>query len=158
MTIFIQHLMAPLLMQTLLPSFAKISVLLLYLRVFGTSMKMTRAVYATVAFICVYTIIFVFLTIFRCSPVAKSWDVTITGGKCLNPAGLTISGGASNALADLIVLLLPLPLTLKLQVTTRQKIAVVALFFTGGLYVVYSSMTWQRLIARIVQLLSASFA
>ncbi|KAI9791606.1 MAG: hypothetical protein M1816_003692 [Peltula sp. TS41687] len=129
---FLRHLTATILVQTLLPTFAKLSILLLYLQVFSAN-KMTKwAIRATITFICLYTIILVFITIFICSPVAKAWDITITQGKCLNPAGLGISGGALNAVADLMVLLIPLPVIVRLKVATRQKIGTLAVILTGG--------------------------
>lgn len=112
--------------------FAKSSILLLYHRVFKPSRITAWAIYATLAFVVSYNISIMFAVIFSCTPVKKSWDVT-TPGTCIEILGLGVAGSVLNLAADLIILVLPMPLVWKLRLPLRQKMAVISIFATGAL-------------------------
>jgi hypothetical protein len=72
-----------------------------------------------------------FFVIFSCNPVPKFWDITILSGKCINRTTLSIQGAYVNIIFDFIMVVLPLPTVWRLNLPTRQKIAVSAIFMAG---------------------------
>jgi hypothetical protein len=72
---------------------------------------------------------------FQCLPIAFFWDKTILGGHCLPNALINIglTNGVISFVGDLIILTLPVPMVLKLQIDQRRKIALICMFLLGGL-------------------------
>lgn len=87
-----------------------------------------------IAFMYVHGLVFFLLIVFQCWPIRSLWDKTITGAKCL-PVSVAIgfTGAALSIVEDIIILLLPLPVVWKLQMSTRKKIAVIFLISMGSL-------------------------
>ncbi|KAI9833366.1 MAG: hypothetical protein M1826_007464 [Phylliscum demangeonii] len=110
----------------------KLSILLLYQRLFSSSKKMMIAIYLTAFFVFGYNIAGFFTTVFRCTPRAKAWDLRITTGACHNHDWLLIFFGVLNVITDFAVLILPLPIVWSLHLPRRQKLALMALFMTGA--------------------------
>lgn len=75
-----------------------------------------------------------FVVIFQCNPRAKFWEPTLPG-HCINIDVVDIVTAAINVLSDIVLLLLPLTCIWQLQMQSRSKVAVSAVFFTGILYV-----------------------
>jgi hypothetical protein len=61
----------------------KISILLQYLRLFPQKWFRISA-WTIILIVGCYNFFAIFTTIFMCTPVAKFWDMTITGGHCLD--------------------------------------------------------------------------
>ena len=95
---------------------------------------MRIACYCLIGFLASYgtwTIVSAWL---NCVPVAKFWDDSIEG-YCLSKAGLWFSNSGIHILTDIMIIIYPMPALKKLKLPLRQKIAVMALFSLGGLYV-----------------------
>ncbi|KAL4861793.1 hypothetical protein BDV12DRAFT_203646 [Aspergillus spectabilis] len=76
------------------------------------------------------SIVFTFVLSFGCRPVAKQWDPSIAG-TCINTVA-SYYGLAGTSLAfDVIIIALPLPILLRLQLKLRQKILLGLLFSLG---------------------------
>lgn len=71
-------------------------------------------------------------SIFICFPIAHFWDSSVPGS-CLDKKALWFSNAAMNILLDVWVLLLPIPAIYKLQLPTRQKLAIMLVFVVGGM-------------------------
>ncbi|RAL00803.1 uncharacterized protein BO80DRAFT_464905 [Aspergillus ibericus CBS 121593] len=68
--------------------------------------------------------------IFDCHPVQRAWNITIPGS-CL-PAGPTFYGLAIfSIICDIVIICLPIPLLLQLNIKPAQKAGVVCLFLLG---------------------------
>ena len=67
-----------------------------------------------------------------CTPFAKNTDVTIKGGQCLNKTSLYIATGVLNIITDLMVIILPIPMVLGLQMSRARKIMLILLFSVGS--------------------------
>ncbi|KAI9825722.1 MAG: hypothetical protein M1826_006906 [Phylliscum demangeonii] len=128
---FLRYLYASTLIQNMLPAFAKLSILLLYLRIFAPTARMRWAIIGCITFIAAYTTAVEVGSIFGCTPVSMIWDIT-QHGRCIDGKILGITAAVLNALADLIILLLPIPGLMQLQMAPRQKVALLAIFLTGG--------------------------
>lgn len=132
-TLRLQYLYVLIILQIVFPPFAYLSILLLYLRLFHTKRPMRWSTLAVVAFLVVLTVIMAFMNIFVCTPISKAWDIRIQHGSCLKRQVNGVIGYSLNALTNLLVLGLPVPILRSLKLPTKQKIAVLCIFLTGGL-------------------------
>ena len=111
-------------------SFVKLSVVLFYFRVFG-KIRFYRYILWVVAMLpIVWGIIINCMTVFVCVPVQSYWEGT-PGRHCLNNATGFLMAAITNILIDIIILLLPLPVLWRLQLSPTRKLAVVGLFVCG---------------------------
>lgn len=74
-----------------------------------------------------------FAIIFACNPIEKNWDVSITDGTCINRAGLYLATAIVNIISDIMCLILPIPIVLKLQVPRIQKLGIICMFGVGSM-------------------------
>ena len=112
--------------------FVKISLLLFYLRVFPKR-SFRILCWATLLFCVLSSIAFILVTVFQCAPIRYVWDKNIEGGKCLNYNAVAWANAAINIFQDLIIVVLPIRETMSLQLSLKQKVGLVAMFFVGGL-------------------------
>jgi hypothetical protein len=68
-----------------------------------------------------------------CRPIAFFWDPTIVGGSCGNIANVFLSASCLNLVLDVMIVTFPMPMFWRLQMRTRKKLALVAIFGIGGL-------------------------
>lgn len=68
----------------------------------------------------------------ECTPIAKSWDVSLPG-HCLDTVSLYMIGSISDVVMDFLILILPLPAIARLQMPMSRKIELVIIFALGGL-------------------------
>lgn len=114
----------------------KLGILLMYYRVFRFPYFKIWAIIIGV-FVCLWVICITFLFIFICVPVQKLWYPQIPG-RCINQVGTWIANAVSTIATDLIILCLPIPQILKLQLRLSEKIAVL-FAFSLGFFVVFAS-------------------
>ncbi len=79
-----------------------------------------------------WTISQIFIVVFSCVPVHKFWDFSAKG-TCSNNAAESDMNAIGNIVTDFVVLVLPLPVLLRLQLERPQKLALVAIFCLGFL-------------------------
>ncbi|KAG9252673.1 uncharacterized protein F5Z01DRAFT_222132 [Emericellopsis atlantica] len=87
-----------------------------------------------------------FVTIFPCRPTQAAWDMTITDSECIDRNAVYKATAALGAVTDTMVLAVPIPVVIPLQISMRQKIGLIAFFGIGGVTVFTSVM---RLVALI---------
>lgn len=114
--------------------FAKFSILLFYHRLapipwFRVSVYLLMVLFAG------YTLGIIAVMVFPCVPVAKSWDYTITGGRCVNRTMTLMAAALVNIVGELALLLVPMPILMKLQMPRMQKFGLFCMFAVGMLYV-----------------------
>ena len=110
----------------------KLAILAFYHRIFSTS-HFTKWLIVVGVFQIMWFVadfITVFLT---CRPIAYNWNKRIQGGQCINSITFSYAISAINVFTDFIVLLMPIPWLLKLQLDTRKKLAVTGIFLLGSL-------------------------
>lgn len=118
---------------TLLTAAVKLAFLFFYYRIFPRHINIRYFISFGIAFVSVSHLSLFFLTIFSCSPVSHAWDAA-SPGRCWNPRILPyVSGGLSSA-TDLYVLLLPIHTLWGLNMTTRKRLRLAAVFGLGILY------------------------
>ncbi|RMZ36810.1 hypothetical protein CA14_006533 [Aspergillus flavus] len=111
----------------LAPPTVKLSLLLLYRRIFLSS-RFLKIVYTIGAIVSIWAIIMTFLAIFNCKPISAFW----TGqGECIPFKQFAIGYAIVNIITDLAVWLMPIPNMWKLQLPTAQKVALTLIFVLG---------------------------
>ncbi|KAI0173626.1 hypothetical protein GGR52DRAFT_396627 [Hypoxylon sp. FL1284] len=108
----------------------KMSVTLLYRRIFVTRpFKIITSI--LVAVLLAWMVAVVFTQAFSCDPVRGSWIPT-EARKCIDSQKFYNAVGISNIIFDFTLLLLPLPMVWQLQMNTKRKIQVSAVFLVGA--------------------------
>jgi hypothetical protein len=79
-----------------------------------------------------YTIGIFFAMIFACNPVQRGWDVTITTGSCINRPALYIATAGLGIYTDIVLLAIPIPVILRLQMPSTEKILTLFVFVVGS--------------------------
>ncbi|KAL2812247.1 hypothetical protein BDW59DRAFT_178657 [Aspergillus cavernicola] len=120
-------------------SCTKISILLLYLRIFPVQW-LARTAWATIVVIVAWAIATILAGCLICRPFAFNWDTTIPGGKCGNQVTSFTVTGVFNLLTDVVVLLLPMPSLYKLQMATYKKITLITVFGLGLVTCIISAL------------------
>ncbi|KFY32704.1 hypothetical protein V495_08825 [Pseudogymnoascus sp. VKM F-4514 (FW-929)] len=108
----------------------KLSFLFLYLDIFPQR-KFRIICWALIVHISAGIIALSFTTIFQCTPVKYSWDKTVPGS-CINIKAFWYGQSGWNTLMDVIVLILPIPVIVKLQMNRRAKLGLLAVFLLGA--------------------------
>jgi hypothetical protein len=108
----------------------KLAILNVYYEIFS-NVRWARWTMLALVFVLVgdsigYTI----ATLTTCRPMAANWDVSIKG-KCLDRKTLYSMTIIPNIVTDVVMLILPIPIILKLQMSRRTKIGVLATFLVG---------------------------
>ncbi|KAL7619869.1 hypothetical protein AAE478_010415 [Parahypoxylon ruwenzoriense] len=119
-------------------SFTKLSILLFYRRLFQRGTKWFHIRLAVALFLCTgYPITIWGIMAFVCNPVSHFWtQFTGTTGKCIDINSAFMVLTVVNMINDIIVLLVPIPEILQLQMTTQKKVAVCGVMLLGGLYAI----------------------
>ena len=109
----------------------KLSILMLYLRIFTD--RFSRVIcWALVGILSVLAVINVFVVLFQCQPRSKAWNPT-EPGHCHNIELHFIWGTFPNIVTDLVMLILPLPVIYRLHAKPRVKLGLMATFLVGSM-------------------------
>ncbi|OAQ57298.1 hypothetical protein VFPPC_11451 [Pochonia chlamydosporia 170] len=115
----------------------KLALLVIIIRVFGTVHKKTLiGVYVLIGLLVVYYVSGFFIKLFICWPISAYWRGE--HDKCMNQSAVITSDAIISMLSDLIILLLPTPLTWSLQLPRRQRLRVSGLLCAGGIATAFS--------------------
>ncbi len=111
----------------------KMSILVLYIRLFGVNRSFQRFSQLTMFVICGYLFANLFTQIFGCSPRSKYWNPD-TPGHCINYTKAGLVYGSMNIASDLFILVLPLPVLWRLKLSRREKVLISLIFMSGAMY------------------------
>lgn len=114
---------------TLLAS-VKASMLFFFLRVFTVSF-MVKAVKVCLALVALWWVAFLCACIFLCNPISAQWTYE---GRCGVYMPMVQSLIATNAIGDVIIMILPLKIIWGLNKRTTDKIGITACFTLGIAY------------------------
>ena len=115
----------------LVTGFAKLSILLFY-RQLSPQRWWRWSVHTTSLVVVGYCIALLFAVLFACNPISKAWDVTMTGGSCIDIVSVYKATAFFGIFTDLVLLVLPFPLVLNLQMKTPQKVGIIFVFVIGS--------------------------
>ena len=115
--------------------FAKLSVLLQLHHIFvvGHRQPLYLIVQVLIWIHLTFYLAFLFVDIFQCIPRRKIWDPTVPG-KCIPDDIILIAPAAFNIVSDSLLLMLPIVLILQLNMTLKNKVAIVTVFSSGFLF------------------------
>ena len=108
----------------------KLSILLLYLRVFKPSKTTFIALHVVLWANLAFYVAATFVEIFQCKPMRKTY-LPLLEGSCMNQRDSQIASGAINVISDFAILLLPMASVWKLQVYKKGKIGLFVIFGFG---------------------------
>ncbi|KAI5366599.1 putative extracellular membrane protein, CFEM [Septoria linicola] len=122
---------------TFVMSTIKVSILLLYLRIWTSGTSWTagfrRMCFVLIAINVAFGVALGLTVIFECSPVSYAWtrwDGEHTG-KCIDYSAQSYAISGLNTLLDIVTFLLPIPKLLQLPISLRKKVGVCLIFALG---------------------------
>ncbi|KAL6228732.1 hypothetical protein BDW75DRAFT_250789 [Aspergillus navahoensis] len=117
-------------------SLAKLSILFFYLRIFTT--PIFKSITYTIISLCsLYAVASVVTSILGCTPPSYFWTRFdgVSTGSCISQTGFKVIPPI-NIVLDVVVMALPLPLVVKLNLPLQKKIRVFSMFSVGALIIV----------------------
>lgn len=115
----------------------KLVILLFYMRIFPNS-RIKFAIYSVAIFVIAWCPAVLLVNIFQCNPIKFYWNKSIKGGTCIDILAYWRYSSVPIILSDIAILVIPLPMIWRLQMTTRRKLAVSGVFLTGSLSLIGS--------------------
>ncbi|KAF4784547.1 hypothetical protein HER10_EVM0009609 [Colletotrichum scovillei] len=109
---------------------AKITICCFYHRVFPSKRSQIAAKAAIVVLI-IRGLVVVFLIAFQCVPLTAIWDKSAKG-QCLNLTAIGYAGAISGIVEDVVLLIMPIPELLHLQLGLKKKLGLIFMFCLGS--------------------------
>ncbi|RAH60210.1 hypothetical protein BO85DRAFT_391675, partial [Aspergillus piperis CBS 112811] len=129
---------------------SKISLIILYYRLSDMQRNWRITLWGMTAFVVAYMIVLECLFLFTCEPVHKSWYPDIDG-RCWSKAPIFMAGVVASMFIDLVLLVMPLPIVLKLQMTSKKRFGLILMFGLGGLSLVTSTLRLAATVPMLTQ-------
>ena len=79
-----------------------------------------------------YCLALMLAIIFQCRPISAGWNF-FDKGRCISLINVNLAIGAFNIVTDFVIVVVPLPLVLKLQLRPAKMIGLLAILATGFL-------------------------
>ena len=109
--------------------FVKLSVLLLLYQIFAVNKTMRYLIHFGVVF---QALFYLAVTgVYSATEVICVTGANITAYLCTHQWPLAIAQGVINTVTDLYVLVLPLAMVMRLQLSPKRKVGIIAIFMTG---------------------------
>ncbi|CAD6590680.1 MAG: hypothetical protein ASARMPRED_004965 [Alectoria sarmentosa] len=125
---------------TLTITMVKISILVLYRRIFSTA-AFKRSTLIVGAAVMLWFFVALFTDLFQCHPFQAAFDPELLfTNQCVNLQAYYWGIAGSNLCIDIVMLYMPLHMVGGLKLPTRQKIALSGVFLLGGIVCVASAM------------------
>ncbi|MCJ1405376.1 hypothetical protein MMC11_008603 [Xylographa trunciseda] len=129
----------------------KLSILFLYVRLFGIQKKFAYACYFQMVLVAIWAIVTEFIFVFQCSPIWVAWNPTRSGGTCFQFARLFIGTNTVNVIMDFAILVTPLYSIWTLQLSIQKKLLISGVLILGGAESIFS-------LIRVVKLSALTFS
>ncbi|KAI2470484.1 hypothetical protein F4781DRAFT_390340 [Annulohypoxylon bovei var. microspora] len=135
--LFLQHLIAIQVLWAVSLSLCRISIIHLFSKIFLVQAFIVAA-RATYVLIILWALAAIFSAFLICQPFAFNWNKLVEGGTCGNVMVSWITTGTLNMVSDLILLIMPMPYLLGLELSWRKRLLLAATFGIGILTCVVS--------------------
>ncbi|KAH5398042.1 hypothetical protein HBI23_132680 [Parastagonospora nodorum] len=126
-------------------TFSKLCFLFMFLRIFPAE-RTRKAVYIGVVLSILFPIAFGLPMTFACRPISAawtSWDAETPYDYCINQQVFWFVAAGYNIAVDIYIVIIPIPELLKLNLSMRKKLMLVAIFSTGAITIIVSiSRLW----------------
>ncbi|KAI1321948.1 hypothetical protein F5Y16DRAFT_388028 [Xylariaceae sp. FL0255] len=123
----------------------KISIVVLYEKIFHNIRPFRICAYVMIGLLGSWILAFFFSNLFICYPVTALIE-PFYGNKCLNQPAIFLSTLVTDLIFDVLILLMPIPVVLKLQLPWRDRIGVLGMFLLGTVVVIVSSVRLEQLL------------
>ncbi|CAD6504827.1 BgTH12-00330 [Blumeria graminis f. sp. triticale] len=107
----------------------KVSVLLLYFRIFP-QVWFRKILFCLIVFMFVHFVAFSVVIVNACKPIKRFWNHALPG-KCINTRPVGVVGAACSIVEDIVFLFLPIPLIWQLKLKTSRKIGITLILAVG---------------------------
>ncbi|KAJ5859158.1 hypothetical protein N7534_004435 [Penicillium rubens] len=114
---------------TLLVPTIKVSILLLYRRIFSVP-KFQLASLLAGGLVLAWCLAVFITVLVQCRPISFNWNKN-QSGTCISAKSFFFGNAISNLLIDVIILALPIPMVLQLQLRLSQKLTILGIFLLG---------------------------
>ncbi|EPE34850.1 hypothetical protein GLAREA_10545 [Glarea lozoyensis ATCC 20868] len=111
--------------------------LLHYERIFHPYERLRRILYTAMILVNGLYLILLIVSVVKCRPVSRSWDVSVKGER-LPMSAIAYSSAGLNVLSSLFVLGVPMPVLWGLQMKIRKKIMIMSVYGASVIVVVMS--------------------
>lgn len=112
----------------------KLSIFLLYLRIFAPNRKFRIYTYLGILWIFLLHAITTSLYAVFCAPRGQeNWLTSYMSTRCRHDQKLALAASVFNLISDLYIICLPIPAVWKLQLPRKKKVGVLVVFMTGSL-------------------------
>lgn len=109
----------------------KLAAVALYLRIFPSARFRLWSLGAA-GLVVAWSVASVGATVFQCVPIQAAWDRSAAeGATCIDSASFWVAYAVMNVLTDVLVLVLPIPPLVKLQMGWRSKVMLLIAFGFG---------------------------
>ncbi|CAI7648051.1 unnamed protein product [Penicillium glandicola] len=115
--------------------FVKVSIVIFIRRLFNSIHAYVIISNCLLAFIALWAITSLLVNIFQCTPVQYYYDTDMEGHCISGRVQFFQTMGSIALIEDLVILCLPIAIFWKLQISRRQKIALILVFSLGGVCV-----------------------
>ena len=109
----------------------KASIVVFYMNIFATKAFRLRA-YVMLALIIGWTLSFFFSNLFTCYPISPLVEA-FYHNNCVNGTSMWYASCISDFITDFMILAMPVPMVLKLQLPLQQRLAILGMFMLGAL-------------------------
>ena len=113
----------------------KVSIVLLYLRIFDSDRHVRNASWMVMAAVLIWMVAGYVICVTSCQPFPFRWDKTIPGGQCADLIAVYRFTSIPNILTDLAILILPIAPLYRLQMKPIRKVGLMIVILTGSLQV-----------------------
>ncbi|KAJ5640441.1 hypothetical protein N7528_000066 [Penicillium herquei] len=113
--------------------FTKVALLSILTRIFAPYRGKVWFIYIFLGCLCTYYTVALIVKIRMCNPIPEYWLNNIEGATCLDQTAALIADSVISLVSDIIILVLPLPLTWSLQMSRNRKLRVIGILSAGGL-------------------------
>ncbi|KAK7450920.1 integral membrane protein [Colletotrichum acutatum] len=125
--------------------FAKVSIACFYYRVFtGKTFRLKINIF--LIFLTTRSLMFLLLIIFQCTPIQSIWNRSVPS-QCLNLSAISYGGAACSILEDIVLIVLPVPELMRLQLDKKKKAALLGMFALGSFACVASMVRLKQLVS-----------
>lgn len=118
--------------------FVKIALLSILTRIFKPYRGKVWFIYGFLACLVTYYTVALIVKIRICAPIPRYWLGEEVEGSCLDQTAALIADSVISVVSDIIILILPLPLTWSLQMSRNRKLRVIGILGAGGLATAFS--------------------
>ncbi|KAH8589850.1 hypothetical protein B0O99DRAFT_522425, partial [Bisporella sp. PMI_857] len=134
---------------------AKISILLLFLRIFPDERFRLATKIFLVWILCAAFTFFIAIAL-QCIPVHAVWDMSVRG-KCINLSALVFSGAGLSIFEDTVIILLPVFELKSLRLTLAKRLLIIFVFAMGSFACITSIVRLQYLVTSHIRSLDVTW-